>query len=44
MKAAFSARVNLVTQVMEGQESLELSMKPTKKSLGCSALKCAVSN
>ena len=43
MKAAFTTRVNLVTQVAEatnfpaGQESLELKEKPVKKLLASSA-------
>ena len=47
MKAAFAARINLVTKVAEvanfstGRKSLELGQKPTKKSLACSALKGA---
>ena len=45
MKAAFAARVNLVTQVTEVQtfpavqECLELGQKPMKKLLACSASK-----
>ena len=47
MKAAFTARVNLLTQVMEvayfscwSRKSRKLRQKPTKKLLACSALKC----
>ena len=46
MKAAFTARVNLLTQVMEvayfscwSRKSRKLRQKPTKKLLACSALK-----
>ena len=40
MKAAFDARVNLITQVANFS-CLELGQKPRKKSLACSALKGA---
>ena len=45
MKAAFAARINLVTQAVKVtnfsycRERLELGEKPTKKLLACSALK-----